>query len=62
MPFALPTTPWRQTTRVMATKSMLRGLLCVSLAVLPLGGCEKRPAFEALPDASTIDSTARALR
>ena len=40
---------------------MLRGLLCVSLAVLPLGGCEKRPAFEALPNASIIDSTARAL-
>ena len=40
---------------------MLRGLLCVSLALLPLGGCEKRPAFEALHDASTIDSTARAL-
>ncbi|MBK9708629.1 MAG: beta-lactamase family protein [Acidobacteria bacterium] len=40
---------------------MLRGLLWVSLVVLPLGGCEKRPTFEALPDASTIDSRARAL-
>jgi len=43
-----------------ATKSMLRPLLCASLAVLTLGGCAKRPA-EALPDASIIDSTARAL-
>jgi CubicO group peptidase (beta-lactamase class C family) len=40
---------------------MLRRLLCASLAALPLGSCEKRPAFEALPDASTIDNTARAL-
>ncbi len=45
----------------MATKSRLRGLLYVSLALLPLGGCEKRSAFEGLPDAATIDSTARAL-
>jgi len=60
-PSTLPPTPWRPTTRVTATRSVLRRLLCLSLAVLPLGGCEKRPAFEALPDASIIDSTARAL-
>lgn len=60
-PFTLPPRRWRPTTRVAATRSMLRRLLCVSLAVLPLGGCEKRPAFEALRDVSMIDSTARAL-
>jgi len=40
---------------------MLRRLLSVAVALLPLGGCETRPAFDALPDASIIDSTARAL-
>jgi CubicO group peptidase (beta-lactamase class C family) len=49
------------TTRVIATRSMLRPLLYVSLAVLLLAGCVRRPAVEAVPDASTIDSTARAL-
>jgi CubicO group peptidase (beta-lactamase class C family) len=40
---------------------MLRPLLCASLAGLALCGREMRPAVEALPDATMIDSTARAL-
>ena len=45
----------------LATKWMLRPLLWVPLALLTLGSCERRLAVEALPDASTIDSAARAL-
>lgn len=45
----------------LATKWSLRLLLWVPLALLTLAGCERRLAVEALPDASTIDSTARAL-
>jgi len=49
------------TTRAIATRSMLQPLLYVTLAVLLLSGCVRRPAVEAVPDASIIDSTARAL-
>ena len=50
------------TTRVVAIRSILRRLVYVSLAILLLGGCEQRPALEpALPAATLIDSTARAL-
>lgn len=45
----------------MGTESMPRTLLCASLAVLPIGGCRMRPAVDTLPDASIVDSTARAL-
>jgi CubicO group peptidase (beta-lactamase class C family) len=40
---------------------MLQPLLYVSVAVLLLHGCVRRPAVETVPDASHIDGTARAL-
>jgi len=45
----------------LATRSMLRPLLCVPLALLTLEGCERRLAVDAIPAASFIDSTAGAL-
>jgi len=44
-----------------ATRSMRQPLLCAALAAVTLVGCETRPGGEALPDAASIDSTARAL-
>ncbi|MFN8579680.1 MAG: serine hydrolase domain-containing protein, partial [Gemmatimonadaceae bacterium] len=48
--------------RSLRTWSILRLLLSLSLAIpLTLAGCARHPAVEAIPDAPTIDSTARAL-
>jgi CubicO group peptidase (beta-lactamase class C family) len=45
----------------LATRWMRHLLLWMPLALLAFGGCERKLAVEALPDAATIDSTARAL-
>jgi CubicO group peptidase (beta-lactamase class C family) len=60
-PIRLATAPWCRTPCVVATTSTLRTCLYAFLLVLAPGGCRRRPAIEALPNASVIDSTARAL-
>ncbi|HZD23666.1 MAG TPA: serine hydrolase domain-containing protein, partial [Acidimicrobiia bacterium] len=50
----------RGDTRI-ATRSVLHPLVCAFVALVLVGGCKTRPAVEAQPDASTIDSTARVL-
>ena len=44
-----------------ASRSLLRVCFRAFLALMALGGCAMRPPVKALPDAATIDSTARAL-